>query len=77
MAKMKLDYNNLLEQIDVALGAEDIEYVHDNAFGIAVGLELLSAYLKDLAERAIETKDDWVIEWCKNLLILKEEKGSD
>lgn len=72
--KMKLNYNNMLRHIDDVLGAEEIETVHEEAFGIATGLELLSNMLRNLAEHAIETNDEFLIEWCKNLLIIKEEK---
>lgn len=70
--KMKLNYNNLMRLIDETLSADDIEVVHNNAFGISVGLELLQSYLKDLAQHAIDTEDEFLIEWCKGLLIVKE-----
>ncbi len=71
--RMKLDYNNLIRQIDDLLGAENIEYVQNNAFGIGIGLELLSAYLKDIAKYAIETRNEYLVNWCLGLSIVKED----
>lgn len=71
--RIKLDYNNLLELIDETLGAEDIETVQNNSCGIAFGLELLSAYIRDIAQHAIDTEDEYLIERFKGLGILKEE----
>ena len=45
----------------------------ENAFGIAVGLELLSGYLRDIAQRAIDLEDDKLIELCVGMGILKRE----
>lgn len=71
--RIKLDYNHLFELIDETLGAEDIETVQRNSFGIAVGLELLSAYLRDIAQHAIDIEDEYLIEIFKDMCILKEE----
>lgn len=71
--RIKLDYNHLFELIDETLGAEDIETVQRNSCGIAVGLELLSAYLRDIAQHAIDTEDEYLIELFKDMGILKQE----
>lgn len=74
--RMKLDYNNLLPTIDRTLSESRSRTVKANAFGIAVGLELLSGYLRDIAERAIELEDDNLIELCVGMGVLKQEKES-
>lgn len=74
--EMKLDFNNLIRLIDETLSADDIEAVHNNAFGIAIGLELLQSYLKDIAQHAIDTEDEFLIEWCKGLLIVREKSNA-
>lgn len=73
--RVKLDYNHLMEQIDGFLAdkAEDNDTL---VFGIAMGLELLSAYIKNIAERAIELNDVVLIELLKDLYILKEKGGA-
>lgn len=77
--KMKLDYNNLMRLIMEMLntvGSEDPETVFlavkDNAFGISIGLELLTSYLKDIALLAIKRDDTELLELCKGLLIVGE-----
>ncbi|MBQ3014096.1 MAG: hypothetical protein IJD75_03015 [Clostridia bacterium] len=77
--KMKLDYNNLMRLIVEMLNtvvSEDPETVFlavkDNAFGISIGLELLTSYLKDIALLAIKRNDAELLELCKGLLIVEE-----
>lgn len=72
--RMKLDYNNLLSNIDRTLSESRSRIVKENAFGIAVGLELLSGYLRDIAQRAIDLNDDKLIELCVGMGILKREE---
>lgn len=72
--KMKLDYNNLIRLImDAVSGKQDDEEAQNTAFGIAVGLELLSSYLKDIAMLAIKRNDTELLEICKGLLIVTED----
>ncbi len=74
--RVKLDYNHLMEQIGSAV--EDVsEEKPLLALGIATGLELLSAYIKNIAERAIELNDTVLIELLKDLCVLKEKGGED
>lgn len=68
--KMKLDYNNLMRQIDETLSAEHIESVHNNALGIEIGLELSCGYLRELAQHAIDTNDEYLVQWCLDMGIL-------
>lgn len=72
--RMKLDYNNLLSNIDRTLSESRSRIVKENAFGVAVGLELLSGYLRDIAQRAIDLNDDKLIELCVGMGILKREE---
>lgn len=72
--RMKLDYNNLLSNIDRTMSESKSRVVKENAFGIAVGLELLSGYLRDIAQRAIDLNDDKLIELCVGMGILKREE---
>lgn len=66
--RMKIDYNNLTRLIIDAVSGKP----QNTAFGIAVGLELLSSYLKDIATLAIKRNDAELLELCKGLLIVKE-----
>ena len=68
--RVKLDYNHLMEQIDGFL-ADNSENNDTLAFGIAIGLELLGAYIKNIAERAIEINDAVLIDLLKDLCVLK------
>ena len=72
--RMKMDYNNLLSTIDRTLSESRSRTVKANAFGIAVGLELLSGYLRDIAQRAIDLNDDKLIDLCVGRGILKQEE---
>lgn len=71
--RIKMDYNNLLSTIDRTLSESRSRTVKANAFGIAVGLELLSGYLRDIAQRAIDLNDDKLIDLCVDMGILKHE----
>lgn len=77
--KMKLDYNNLMREIVEVLITEDktedeiAQTVKENAFGISLGLELLTSYMKDIANLAIERNDKELLDICKGLLVIKEE----
>ena len=70
--QMKLNYNSFIEHIANVLASEDIETVQNEAWSIGVGLQLLNGYMEQLAKRAIETQDEFLVEWCKNLMIVSE-----
>ncbi len=74
--RMKLDYNNLMRQIVEFLNKNSSEDNERIVFGIGIGLELLEAYMKNIAERAIELNDDVLIGLLKDLCILIE-KGAE
>ena len=71
---LKLDYNNLMRLIVDTLDSDDIETVADNAYGIGVGLELLTAYIKNIAVRAIELNDEVLIGLLFDMCLLTETK---
>ena len=77
--EMRLDYNNLMREIIETLITEDkseeeiAETVKNNAFGISIGLELLTSYMKGIATLAIEREDKELLDICKGLLIVTEE----
>ena len=73
--RVKLDYNHLLELIDDTLSESESAQEIGTAFGIAIGLELLSSYLRQIAERAIEIEDDVLLGLLKDLYIIKESEG--
>lgn len=73
MMRIKLDYNHLLQQIDDVLSASRSKVVKENAFGISVGLQLLTSYIKQIAERAVELEDDVLIGLLLDLCVLKKE----
>ena len=65
---MKMDYNNFVRLVDETLG----ECEELNGYAIAVGFDLLTAYLRRFAEIAIKRNDAELIELCKNLFIITE-----
>ena len=72
--RMKLDINHLYELIEQVISNSRSKIARENGFGIAIGLEVLASYLRDIAERAIELNDDVLIDLLLDLHVLKEEK---
>lgn len=72
--RVKMDYNNLVEEIDRTLSESKSRVVKENAFGIGIGLTLLNGYLTEIAKRAIELNDDKLIGLCVDMGILKQEE---
>lgn len=72
--RVKLDYNNFMHQlcdyIDNKSDENDL-----SVFGLAMGLQLLTSYLKNIAERAIELNDEVLIGLLKDLCVVKEDGG--
>lgn len=75
--KMRLDYNNLMRQIFEFLEKAEDETAQTEAFGIGIGLELLTEYMKDIATIAIERNDEELLAICKALLIVTEKEAND
>lgn len=75
--RMKLDYNHLMQQIVDFLNENSTEQNERFACGISIGLELLEAYMKNIAERVIELNDDVLIDLLKDLCILVENEQID
>lgn len=70
--QMKLNYNGFIEHIAEIIDSKDIETVKSEAWSIEFGIQLLNGYMEQLAKRAIETQDEFLIEWCKCLMIITE-----
>lgn len=69
--RMKLDINNLISAISDVVKNSRSKIARENGFGIAIGLDLLIAYLKDIASRAIELNDDVLIGILVDMNVLK------
>ena len=74
--RIKLDYNHLMQQIVDFLNQNTSEDNERFVCGIGIGLELLEAYMKNIAKRAIELNDSVLIDLLKDLCVLVE-KGSE
>lgn len=72
--RMKLDYNHLMEQIGYILSNSRSKIVRDRVFVIEIGLNLLTADIKEIAERALEINDEKIIEILLDMGVLKERK---
>lgn len=75
--RVKLDYNHLMQQIVDFLNENSTEDNERDVFGLGIGLQLLEAYMKNIAKRAIELNDDALIELLKDLYILIDKEGAD
>lgn len=75
--RMRFNYNHLLENIGEMLSVSRSKFARENGFGIEIGLNLLTSYLKEIAERAIEINDDVLIGLLLDMHILKEEGGNE
>ncbi len=74
--RVKLDINNLFREIDDLLGDSRCQIDEKTGFGIAAGMELLAAYLRHIAARAIELNDEVLIGLLLDLHVLKEVEGN-
>lgn len=76
--RMKLDYNHLLETIDAVMSNSRSKIARENGFGIGIGLNMLTSYLKQIAERAIELNDEVLLGLLEDLMIVKrrEQNGN-
>ena len=70
--RMKMDINNFFRLIDEVISNSRSKIARENGFGIAVGMEMLSSYLRQIAERAIELNDDVLLDLLVDLHVLKE-----
>ena len=75
--RTKLDYNHLMQQIVDFLNENSTEENERFVWGLGIGLELLEAYMKNIAERVIELNDDVLIGLLKDLCILVENEQND
>ena len=60
--RMKMDINNWFRMVEEVISNSRSKIARENGFGIAIGMELLTSYLRQIAERAIELNDDVLIE---------------
>lgn len=75
---IKMDYNELLNKVSKALNTSKSRYVKEWRHSIAVGLEILDSYMRRIAQRAIETQDEDLLEDLANLgLVIKIENEED
>ena len=69
--RKKLDYNHLLETIDEVMSNSRSKIARENGFGIEIGLNTLTSYLKQIAERAIELNDEVLLGLLEDMMIVK------
>ena len=74
MHRMKMDINNWFRCVNEVISNSRSKIAKENGFGIAIGMELLTSYLRQIAERAIELNDDVLIDLLIDLHVLKEEE---
>lgn len=72
--RMKMDINNWFRLVEEVISNSRSKIARENGFGIAIGMELLTSYLRQIAERAIELNDDELIDLLLDLHVLKEDK---
>ncbi len=72
--RMKMDINNFFRLIEEVISNSRSKIARENGFGIAIGMDLLSSYLRQIAERAIELNDDVLLDLLIDLHVLKEDK---
>ena len=70
--RMKLDYNHLLETIDEVMSNSRSKIARENGFGIGIGLNMLTSYIKQIAERAIEINDEVLLGLLQDMMVIKE-----
>lgn len=73
-ARVKLDFNNLMRQIDDYFTATRTEANETSVIGMCFGLGLLQSYLKNIAERAIAIDDDELIGLLLDLGIVRKDE---
>lgn len=69
--RVRLDYNNLIENIDFLISKSRSNFAKKTGFGLVIGLELLTSYIRQIAERAIELNDDVLIGLLVDMMVLK------
>ena len=69
--RMKLDYNHLLETIGEVMSNSRSKIARENGFGIGIGLNMLTSYIKQIAERAIELNDEVLLDLLQDMMVIK------
>lgn len=70
--RMKMDINNWGRQVNDILSNSRSKIVREKRYRVSIGLDLLLAYLKEIAERAVELQDEKLIEILIDLHVLKQ-----
>ncbi len=70
--RMKLDYNGLVEMIDAVMSNSRSKIARENGFGIGIGINMLTGYIKKIAERAIELNDEVLLELLQDMMVIKQ-----
>lgn len=65
--KVKIDINDLVERVMQALNSSKSRYVKENGLVIAVGLNCLMSYLKEITERALKIDDAVIMSALLNI----------
>ena len=73
--RVHIDYNQLIEKLDGLLAVSKSKYAKEWGFTIGIGFNMLSSYLKDIGQRAIELQDEKLLELLKGCGIVKESKN--
>ena len=71
--RIKMDINNWVRKVDDILSNSRSKIVREKRDGVYIGLDLLLAYLKEIAERAVELQYEKLIEIFVDLHVLKQE----
>lgn len=69
--RIKLDFNNLMRQIDDYFTATRTEANETDVIGICFGLEIMQSYLRNIAERSIVLNDEELISLLVDMGILR------
>lgn len=72
--RIKMDINSWVRQVDDVLSNSRSKIVRENRYGISIGMDLLLAYLKEIAGRAIELEDEKLIDILLDLHVLKKKE---
>ena len=69
-----MDINNWFRLVNEVISNSRSKIARENGLGIAIGMELLTSYLRQIAERAIDLADDELIGLLLDLHVLKEDE---
>ena len=70
--RMKLDYNHLITTIGEVMSNSRSKIARENGFGIAIGLDMLTNYIRLIARRAIVLQDEELLSLLQDMMVIKE-----